>query len=173
MSSMLDNKEERRVKAMHDVTQFYQHRPSKRTVSRQELPRADMTIEDQSSAAREEESSEDDYVEDDTYMPFPRARPHGKGLASASGSGAAMDEEEIVEEEEGNDVLKVIMRRMKKFLMLRRSTTLSTYIWELQFSGYPSTQIGGRKSATRALLKKNLALTIDFTQHFSSTAMRP
>jgi hypothetical protein len=40
-------------------------------------------------------SSEDDDVEDDTYMPSPWARPHGKGLASASSSGAVMDEEEI------------------------------------------------------------------------------
>jgi hypothetical protein len=40
-------------------------------------------------------SSKDDDVEDDTYMPSPRARPHGKGLASASSSGAVMDEEEI------------------------------------------------------------------------------
>jgi hypothetical protein len=42
------------------------------------------------------------------------------------------------------------MRMMKKFLMLRRSTPLPTYTWELQFSSYPSTRIGGRKSATRA-----------------------
>jgi hypothetical protein len=39
---------------------------------------------------------------------------------------------------------------MNKFLMLRRSIPLPTYTWELQFFGYPSTQIGGRKSATRA-----------------------
>jgi hypothetical protein len=52
-------------------------------------------------------SSEDDDVEDDTYMPSPWARPHGKGLASASGSGAVRDEEEIEEEQDGgneNDV---------------------------------------------------------------------
>jgi hypothetical protein len=48
-------------------------------------------------------SSEDDDVEDDTYMPSPRARPHGKGLASASGSGAVRDEEEIEEEEDGGN----------------------------------------------------------------------
>jgi hypothetical protein len=35
-------------------------------------------------------------------MGTPRAHPHGKGLASASG-GEAAKEEEIVEEEEGND----------------------------------------------------------------------
>jgi hypothetical protein len=47
--------------------------------------------------------------------------------------------------------LRVMMRRrMNKFLMLRRSIPLPTYTWEFQFFGYPSTQIGGRKSATRA-----------------------
>jgi hypothetical protein len=44
----------------------------------------------------------------------------------------------------------MMMKRIKKFLMLRRSTPLPTYTWELQFSGYPSTQIGGRKLAIRA-----------------------
>jgi hypothetical protein len=48
-------------------------------------------------------SSEDDDVEDDTYMPSSRARPHGKGLSSASGSGATRDEEEIEEEEDGGN----------------------------------------------------------------------
>jgi hypothetical protein len=48
-------------------------------------------------------SSEDDDVENDTYMPSPQARPHGKGLARASGSGAARDEEEIEEEEDGGN----------------------------------------------------------------------
>jgi hypothetical protein len=41
--------------------------------------------------------------EDDTNMPSPRARLHGKVLASASGSGAARDEEEIEEEEDGGN----------------------------------------------------------------------
>jgi hypothetical protein len=46
-------------------------------------------------------SSSDDDVEDDTYMPSPWARPHGKGkrIVGASGSGAAGDE--IEEESEG------------------------------------------------------------------------
>jgi hypothetical protein len=48
-------------------------------------------------------NSEDDDVEDDTYMPSPRARPHEKGLASASSSGAARDEEENEEEEDGGN----------------------------------------------------------------------
>jgi hypothetical protein len=99
---MSDNEEERRVKGRHDVTQFYQRHPSQRTMSRQELPRADMSIENQPSAAREDERSEDDDVEEDTYMPSPQARPHGKGLASASGSRVARTEE-IEEEDDGND----------------------------------------------------------------------
>jgi hypothetical protein len=66
--------EERRIKARHDVTQFYQRR---KIVSRRELPRADMTIEDNPSPAREEESSEDDDVEDDTYMTSPQAPIRG------------------------------------------------------------------------------------------------
>jgi hypothetical protein len=100
---MSDNEEERRVKARHDVAQFYQRHPSKRTVSRRELPRADTTIETQ-SPAREEASSAEDDVEDETYLPSPRAPHHGKGngLASASGSGAARDEE-IEEENDGDD----------------------------------------------------------------------
>jgi hypothetical protein len=61
-----------------------------------------MTIEDQPSATREDESSEDDVVEDDTYMSSLQARPHGKGLATASGSEVARDEE-IEEEDDGND----------------------------------------------------------------------
>jgi hypothetical protein len=48
-------------------------------------------------------SSEDDDVEDDTYMPFLQARPHGKGLTSASGSRTTRDEEEIKEEEDGGN----------------------------------------------------------------------
>jgi hypothetical protein len=41
-------------------------------------------------------------VEDETYVPSPRAHPHGKGLASASGSEATRDEE-IEEEDDGAD----------------------------------------------------------------------
>jgi hypothetical protein len=47
---MLYNEEERRVKARHDVTQFYQR---KNVVSQRDLPRADMTIEENPSPARE------------------------------------------------------------------------------------------------------------------------
>jgi hypothetical protein len=62
-----------------------------------------MTMEDQPNAVREDESSDDDDMEDGTYKMSLQALPHGKGLTSASGSGAARDDEEIVEEEEGND----------------------------------------------------------------------
>jgi hypothetical protein len=97
---MLDD-EERRVKARHDVTQFYQRR---KLMSRRKLPWADMIIEENPSPAREEEGSEDDDVEDDTYVPSPRAPVHGreKGLDSASGNGATRDEEIEEEAEEGN-----------------------------------------------------------------------
>jgi hypothetical protein len=46
-------------------------------------------------------SSEDDDVDDDTYMPSPWARPHGKGFTGASSNKVATDEEEIEEEEDG------------------------------------------------------------------------
>jgi hypothetical protein len=96
----MSDDEERRVKARHDMTQFYQRR---KLVSRRELPQADMTIEENPSPAREEEGSDDDDVEDDTYVPSPRAPfcGRGKGIASASGSGAARDEE--IEEEAEED----------------------------------------------------------------------
>jgi hypothetical protein len=67
-----------------------------------------MTIEGEPSAAREEASSEDNDVEDDTYVPSPRAPicGRGKGLASASGSRVARDdkiEEEDNDDDDGND----------------------------------------------------------------------
>jgi hypothetical protein len=98
----LDHEEERQVKARDDVPQLYQRRGVKRTTSRQDLPRGDMTISGDPNPSANS-SSEDDDVEDDTYMPSPRARPHRKGLASANGSGAARDEEEIEEEEDGGN----------------------------------------------------------------------
>jgi hypothetical protein len=88
----MSGNEERRVKARHEVTQYYERR---KVVTRRELPLADMTIGGEPSVAREEASSEDDDVEDETYVPSPRAQPHsrGKGIASG-GSGAAEIEEE-------------------------------------------------------------------------------
>jgi hypothetical protein len=93
---MSDN-EERRVKASHDVTQFYQRR---KVVSRREMPREDMIISGDPNPDNSSNSSDDD-IEDDTYVPSPRARPHGKGLASANGSRPVKDNEIEEEAEEG------------------------------------------------------------------------
>jgi hypothetical protein len=131
---MLDYEEERRVKARHDVTQFYQRRGVKRTTSRQDLPRGDMTISGDPNPSANN-YSEDDDVEDDTYMPSPRARPHEKGLASASGSGQRGMRKRLKRKKmvkmEMMGLRVMMMKKMKKFLMLRRSTPLPTYTWEL------------------------------------------
>jgi hypothetical protein len=95
---MSDN-EETRVKARHDMTQFYRR---KKDVLRREMPRGVMTISGDPNPNNSSSSSDDD-IEDDTYVPSPRARPHGKGLASASGSGAGRDDEIDEEGEEGAD----------------------------------------------------------------------
>jgi hypothetical protein len=62
---MSDHEEERRVKARHDVTQFYKQRGVKRTTSRQDLPRGDMIISGDPNPSANN-SLEDDDVEDDT-----------------------------------------------------------------------------------------------------------
>jgi hypothetical protein len=93
---MSDN-EERRVKARHGVTQFYQRR---KDVSRIEMPRGVMTISGDPNPDNSSSSSDDD-IENDTYVPSPQARPHGKGLASVSGNGAGRDGEIEEEAEEG------------------------------------------------------------------------
>jgi hypothetical protein len=95
---MSDN-EERRVKARHDVTQFYQR---KKDASRREMPRGVMSISGDTNPDNTSSSSDDD-IEDDTYAPSPWARPHGKGLASASGSGVGRDNEIEEEDEKGTD----------------------------------------------------------------------
>jgi hypothetical protein len=100
---MSDNEEERRVKARHDVTRYYQRRSYKRTVTRQDLPRGDMTISDVPNPNISPSGSSDDDVEDDTYIPSPRAHPHGKGKGLASASGCEVAREEIEEEDEGYD----------------------------------------------------------------------
>jgi hypothetical protein len=82
---------ERRVKARHKITQFYERR---------RLPRGDMTIGDDPNP--NDNCSSDEDVEDETYVPSPQAHPLGKGLASASGSRATRDEE-IEEEDDGAD----------------------------------------------------------------------
>jgi hypothetical protein len=56
------------------------------------MPRGIMTISGDPNSDNSSSSSDDD-TEDDTYVPSPRAHPHGKGLASASDSGAARDDE--------------------------------------------------------------------------------
>jgi hypothetical protein len=100
---MSDHEKERRVKDRHDVTQFYQRRSIKQTSSRQQMPRGDMSVSGDPSPDNSNNSSEDE-VEDETYVPSPRACPHGKGLASASSNRAAMGErEEEVEEGDRND----------------------------------------------------------------------
>jgi hypothetical protein len=60
-----------------------------------------MSVSGDSSPDNSNSSSEDE-VEDETYVPSPRARPHGKGLTGASGSRAERDED--IEEDDGNDV---------------------------------------------------------------------
>jgi hypothetical protein len=74
---MLNHEEERLVKVRHDVTQLYQRRGVKRTTSWQDLPRGDMTISSDPNPSANSSSGDDD-VEDDKYMPSPRACPHGK-----------------------------------------------------------------------------------------------
>jgi hypothetical protein len=81
---------ERRVMARHEITKFYERR---------RLSRGDMTISDDLDP--NDNSSSDEDVEDETYVPSPQACPHGKGLASASGSGATRNEE--IEEEDDSD----------------------------------------------------------------------
>jgi hypothetical protein len=97
---MSDNEEEKRVKARHVVTQFYQRRSVMGTISRQQLPRGDMSVS--GAPDSNANNSSDDDVEDETYMPSPRACPHGKELASASGSEEVKDEE-IEEDNDGAD----------------------------------------------------------------------
>jgi hypothetical protein len=99
---MSDHEEERRVKVRHDVTQFCKRRGVKRTTSRQDLPRGDMTISGDPNPSANS-SSEDNDVEDDTYMTSSQTRSHEKRLVSTSSSGAVRDEEEIEEEEDGGN----------------------------------------------------------------------
>jgi hypothetical protein len=160
---MSDNEEERRVKARHDVTQFYQRR---KIMSRRELPWVDMTIEENPSPAREEESSEDDNVKDDTYMPSPQAPIVAKERALLV----------VVE-------LQKFKRKKKKPLMWRKSLQPPMFTWEIQSLGSPWIPIGVQRSAIRAkqiwwgkrgrkiqgLLKKKLGLIIGFTQPSNRT----
>jgi hypothetical protein len=67
------------------VTQFYERR---KVVSRKEMPRGDMIISGDPNPDNSSSSSNGN-IEDDTYVPSPRAHPHGKGLASTSGMGGS------------------------------------------------------------------------------------
>jgi hypothetical protein len=71
-------------------------------VSRREMPRGVMTISGDPNPNNSSSSSVDD-IKDDTYVPALQARPHRKGLASVSGSGAGRDDEIEEEAEEGAD----------------------------------------------------------------------
>jgi hypothetical protein len=81
------------------MTQFYQR---KNDVSRREMPIGVMTISGDLNPDNSSSSSDDD-IEDDAYVPSPRARPHGKRLASASDSEAGRDDEIEKEAEKGVD----------------------------------------------------------------------
>jgi hypothetical protein len=111
---MSDREDERCVKARHDLDSSGQHYRGtyKRTMSKKKLPRAYLTIDGAQNSSRQEESSDED-VEDETYVPSPKAphRSKGKGLASGSRSGAARNAEESGdEEEELFDVEEIVPR---------------------------------------------------------------
>jgi hypothetical protein len=95
----MSNNEEKRVKARHNVTHFYQR---KKDVSRSEMPRGVMTISGDLNPDNSSSSSNDD-IEGDTYVPSPRAHTHEKRLASASGNRVGRDDEIEEEAEEGVD----------------------------------------------------------------------
>jgi hypothetical protein len=115
---------ERRVKARHEITQFYERR---------KLPRGDMMIGDDPNPNN---NSLGEDVEDETYVPSPRARPHDKGLASSSGSGAMRDEEL-------KKMMVMRVKRMKKYLMLKRSTLHHMLTLDILISGLLRTLHGG------------------------------
>jgi hypothetical protein len=98
---MSGSEDERRVKARFDrpVKTFHKR---KLTSSRKELPRGDMTIDDVHNPNTSRNSSDED-VEDETYIPSPRAPTHGKGKGLASASGSRATREEIEEEAADDD----------------------------------------------------------------------
>jgi hypothetical protein len=107
------------------VTQFYQR---KKDVSRREMPRGVMTISGDPNPDNSSSSSDDD-IEDDTYMPSPRARPHGKGLASAVAAGRGEMIKLRKKLRKGLMVMKV--KRKMRCLMWKKSTLLTMLIWDL------------------------------------------
>jgi hypothetical protein len=110
---MSDREDERRVKARHDLDSSGQHYRGtyKRTMSKKKLPRAYLTIDGAQNSSCQEESSDED-IEDETYVPSPKAphRSKGKGLASGSRSGTARNVEESGDEEELFDVEEIVPR---------------------------------------------------------------
>jgi hypothetical protein len=110
-------------------------------LSRREQPRADMTIEDNPSPTREEESSEDDDVEDDSYMPSPRAPIHGRGKGLASGSSSGSGQQGIKKlrrkQQKMMTLMVIMVRRRKKFFKWRKSILPTMCIWGLQSSSSP------------------------------------
>jgi hypothetical protein len=141
-----------------------------------------MTIKGEPSAFREEEGSEDDDVEDETYVPSLQAHPRGrgKGLASASGSGAVRDE--IEEEEDGGDgddeeeeeIFDVQEINPPNYVHMG---TLIFWLpqnpdWREKISYKGKTDlVREKRKENQGLLRRNLALTIDFTWRSSRTSM--
>jgi hypothetical protein len=145
--SSMSGHEERRVKSRHEVTQYYKRRGVKRTSTHQDLPRGDMTISGDPSPSNSNSGSDDD-IEDESYVPSPRACPHGKGVAGPSDSKAARDDEIEEEAKEGADGADDEWR-MRPMLWMK-SIPPPTCTWELQLFDYLLVWIGERKSATRA-----------------------
>jgi hypothetical protein len=153
-------------------------------VTRRELPRGDMTIEGEPSAARGEESSKNDDVKDEMYAPSPRARPHGrgKGLASASGSEAVSDDEIEEEEEDDNDgdngeeEETFDVEEINPTSYIHMGTPI---FWlpmnpdwreKISYKGKIDL-VREKRKKTRDLLRRNQALTTDFTRYFNRTSM--
>jgi hypothetical protein len=118
---MSDN-EERRVKASHDVTQFYQR---KNDMSKKEMARGVMTISGDPNPDNSSGSSDDD-IKDDTYVPSPRARPYEKGVASASGSGRG--EMIKLRKKLMKGLMMMMVKRKKRCLIWKKSTLLTMLI---------------------------------------------
>jgi hypothetical protein len=122
-------RKERRVKARHGVTQYYQRRSFKRTTSRQNLPRGDITVS--SAPDSNANSSSDDDIEDGSYMPSPQARPHGKGLANASDNEATRKKRLRRKMRVIMELVVMMVTRRKKPLLWIKSTLPLTCTWEL------------------------------------------
>jgi hypothetical protein len=130
---MSDNKE-RRVKARHDMTQFYQR---KNDVSRREMRRGVMIISGDPNPNNSCRSSDND-IEDDTYVSSPQVHPPGKGLASASGSGLGEMMKLRKRLRKGLMMMMMMMvKRKKRYLMWKKSTPLIMLTWDILCLGQP------------------------------------